>query len=195
MIRVMVVDDHPSMREGLTTVLKQGPDIEPVGAAANLFDAWNLFKLARPDVVMLDFHLPGENSLRFAYKLKQQVPVPQVLLHSAHTGPALDLGTLVAGADGALDKSVETRELFETLRAVASGGRLPIEDLAAVRAAADAKLSGDEREVASMIVDGATREQVGQRLGVPAEAVVERIDRVLEALSDEPIDTLRPPGA
>lgn len=195
MIRVMVVDDHPSMREGLTTVLDQAPDVEPVGSAANLFDAWNLFKLARPDIVMLDFHLPGENSLRFAYKLKQQVPVPRVLLHSAHTGPALDLGTLVAGADGVLDKGIETRELFQTLRDVAGGEPIPVEDMDAVRTAADAKLAGDERELATMLADGLSRDEAAERLGVPAEAVLERLERIFDALAQEPIDSLRPPAS
>lgn len=80
MIRVMLVDDHPALRAGLQTVLRAEPGIVPVGAASGEHDLWPLLHRARPDVVILDYHLPGTDGFLLCHKIKAGVLPPAVLL-------------------------------------------------------------------------------------------------------------------
>ena len=90
MIRILVVDDHPALRAGLGAVLEAEPGLVYVGAVAGDHESlWPALDSIRPDVVLLDFHLPQDDGLQMCERIKQRVLAPKVILYSAHAGPGL----------------------------------------------------------------------------------------------------------
>ncbi len=76
MIRVLIIDDHSAMRTGLEAALKRSPDIVPVGAGSDELELWPLLKRTAPDVVLLDYHLPGQDGLILCHRLKSMTLPP-----------------------------------------------------------------------------------------------------------------------
>jgi len=104
MIRLLIVDDHPAMRAGLTAVLRAEPGIIPLGTASSEEDLAPTLTRTKPDVVLLDYHLPGADGLKLCRRLKRDVPAPAVLLYSAYADSAMVVPAILAGADGLLNK-------------------------------------------------------------------------------------------
>ncbi|MDP8968072.1 MAG: response regulator transcription factor, partial [Actinomycetota bacterium] len=100
MIRILIVDDHPAMRAGLTAVLRAEPGLVPLDAATSVSDLWPTLKRTRPDVVVLDYHLPGDDGLVLCRRIKRELPAPAVLLYSAYADAALTIPARLAGVDG-----------------------------------------------------------------------------------------------
>ena len=185
MIRVMIVDDHPAMRAGLTTVLEQDPEIVPVGAAPGVFEAQAMYDETRPDVVMLDFHLPGQSSLRFARLVKKWSLPARLILYSAHVGPTVALAAALAGADAMVSKEAPAREMLQAIRDAASGIQTlpPASDLLA--AATDVVPEAD-LPMAAMLLHGGSVAEVAQTQGVDRKTVERHLERVLSMLEPEP---------
>ncbi len=183
MIRIVVVDDHPALRAGLHTVLDAEPGFvfagESDGAAENL---WPTLNRSRPDLVLLDYHLPRGDGLQLCYRIKQDVPAPKVVIFTEYATPALALPAALSHADGLLHKGVSARDLFEALRVVHGGGRLmaPI-DRAVLEESASA-LDADERAIVGMLLDGSTEREVAQTLRVGTSEVRHTVQRILSTL-------------
>jgi DNA-binding NarL/FixJ family response regulator len=182
----MIVDDHPAMRAGLTTVLDGEPDMVSVGSAAGVFDARPLYREARPDVVMLDFHLPGQSSLALTRELKRQPLPPRVVIYSAHAGPQLDLAAALAGADGVVSKGADAREMFEAVRRVGAGDELPSPSAQELMRAAAEALPDEDLPLVAMRLEGATLDEIARVQRVERTAVERRFERLLARLEPEP---------
>src|ERR671918_3031462 len=103
MIRVVIVDDHPALRAGLRTVLEAEPGIVVAGETDGDEERlWPLLNHVKPDLVLLDYHLPRGDGLQLCYRIKQQVPAPKVVIFSAYASPTLALPATLAHADGLL---------------------------------------------------------------------------------------------
>ena len=120
-IRVAVVDDHHAVRLGLRAALLSEPGLEPVGSASTAAEADALLYRTRPDVVLLDYQLPGTDGLAVCRRIKSDVPTPGVVLYSAFAEPAMTVPAIVAGVDAIVHKAGHTRELFDAIRRVARG--------------------------------------------------------------------------
>jgi DNA-binding NarL/FixJ family response regulator len=120
-ITVAVVDDHHAIRLGLRTALLSEPGLEPVGSAANGAELNVLLYRTRPDVVLLDYHLPDADGLTLCRRIKSDVPAPAVVLYSAFADPLMTVPAIVAGADGIIHKGGDPRELFDAIRQTARG--------------------------------------------------------------------------
>ncbi len=178
MIRVLTVDDHPALRAGLKTVLQAEPGIVPVGAADSAFELWPLLHSTRPDVVILDLHLPGSNALVLCRTIKAELAPPKVLIYSAYAGPPLVVPAALAGADGMLSKSVAARDLYAAIREIAGGSSLLPELTAELRAQALDRLDGEDRELAEALLAGRTPAEAG----LAPDEVGARMDRMLDHL-------------
>jgi DNA-binding NarL/FixJ family response regulator len=121
LIRVAVVDDHDAVRLGLRTALLAAPDLEPVGSAATAADAAPLLYRVRPDVVVVDYNLPGVDGLTLCRRIKSEPLAPGVVLFSAFADPWMTVPAVVAGVDAIVDKGAQTRDLFEAIRRAARG--------------------------------------------------------------------------
>ena len=182
LVRVVVVDDHAAIRIGLKSAIASRPGLVCVGAAADGEELLPLLDRARPDLVVLDYHLPRVSGLELCRRIKADVLAPAVLLYSAYADPALVVPALVAGADGIVHKASPTRELFEALRVVADGGSHMPTLIPELLDAAGAALEAGDRPVLELLVERAPRWRVAATLGLGAAELDERLGRMLARL-------------
>lgn len=183
MIRVAVVDDHPALRAGLQTVLDAEPDITCVGETDGAEEhIWPMLNHVRPDVLLLDYHLPRGDGLQLCYRIKQQVPAPRVMIFTAYASPTVVLPATLARADGVLAKGAGARDLFTAIRLVFAGEQLLPLISAKVLEDASAELLADDRALVGMLLDGASETEVAQTLRQPAREIRHSVQRILSAL-------------
>lgn len=182
MIRVLVVDDHPTMRTGLRVCLRGEPGLVPVGVADSVTTAVTNARSHGPDVVVLDLHLPGGGGLLAAHRLKLEPRPPRVLLFTAFADDALLVPALIAGADGILGKEAGSDALFEAIRRIHADGRtLPSPDAARV-AATMALLEEDDRPIAMMLLSGVAPTDVAATLRVDLDGLDEHLANMFDRL-------------
>jgi DNA-binding NarL/FixJ family response regulator len=186
MIRLLIVDDHPAMRAGLTTVLRAEPGLVPLAAAASTDELEPMLHRTRPDVVLLDYHLPNDtDGLRLCRRIKRTVPAPAVLLYSAYADASLVVPAILAGADGILNKSAPASELYDAIRSVARGERvLPPVPRELLEAATHA-LEPADLPVLGMVLDGTTAAEVAETLRVSPAEISRRLDAMIDRLRVE----------
>jgi DNA-binding NarL/FixJ family response regulator len=182
-IRVAVIDDHPALRAGLQTVLDSEPHIAFVGGSDGADEhVWPMLNLVRPDVVLLDYHLPRSDGLQICYRIKRDVPAPRVIIFTAYASPTLALPATLARADGLLPKGAGARDLFNAIRLVYAGEQVLPAISATVLEEASADLLGDDRALVGMMLDGATESEVAETLRLPRRDVRHSVQRILSAL-------------
>lgn len=185
MIRILIVDDHPAMRAGLTAVLRAEPGLVPLDVAASVGDLWPALKRTRPDVVVLDYHLPGGDGLVVCRRIKRELPPPQVLLYSAYADAALTIPAMLAGVDGLISKSAPANELYDAIRRVARGERVLPPISRELLDAAGAKLQPEELPILGMTLEDTPIAEMASALGLEASEVAHRIDRMIKRLKIE----------
>ena len=183
-IRVLVVDDHAVVREGIRRVLEREPGFEVVGEAADSTTAREQALARQPDVVVLDIAMPGETGLQATASLRTSVPECRVLILSMYDDPEYVLESVRAGAAGYLLKDGAAEELRQAVRAV-HRGEAWYSPLVALRLseAVRGKLERDrhrgeadlltarEREVLIGIAQGRTNKEIGAALGISHRTV------------------------
>jgi DNA-binding NarL/FixJ family response regulator len=176
-IRIMVVDDHPIVRQGLVAALEDEADFEVVGAAESAEAAGALVGRLRPEVVLLDLELPGLSGVAAIPRLLEASPGTRVLIFTAYDTDERVLGAIRAGAKGYLLKGATAADIAQAIRAVASGGsalepRVAAKLVAAVGAPRGAgPLTGREREVLRLIAEGLPGKQIARSLGISERTV------------------------
>lgn len=119
--RLLLVDDHALIREGLASLLAYQDDFAVVGEAEDAEDALAQAQALRPDIVLMDVELPGEDGIAATRRLKAELPELTVVMLTVHDDSLTLFEAIKAGAQGYLVKNVRSRELLEQLRAAASG--------------------------------------------------------------------------
>ena len=185
MIRILIVDDHPAMRAGLSAVLRAEPGLVPLSAASSVADLWPTMNRTKPDVVVLDYHLPGDDGLVLCRRIKRQLPPPAVLLYSAYADASLMIPARLAGADGLINKSAPANELYDAIRRVARGEQVLPPISRELLDAAARHLATDELPILGMTLDNTPVSEMATTLGVNAEDVMHRIDRMIKRLKIE----------
>lgn len=185
MIRVVVVDDHPALRAGLETVLRSEPGIVPVGTASTGEELWPLLHRSRPDVVLLDYHLPGDDGLLLCRRIKRRLLAPRVLLYSAYAGGSLAVPAELAGADGVLGKGVPAHELCEAIRRVYRGDRVAPPLRGELLEDASSRVDQEDLPILGMLLDQTSEPDMAAVLGIPDERLHGRIDAIIRRLRVE----------
>jgi DNA-binding NarL/FixJ family response regulator len=176
--RVLVVDDHPVVREGLVSVLEDQPEIEVVGSLDSAEQAVAQMGRLRPDIVLLDLELPGMDGVAAIPRLLAAHPSAGVIVFTAYDTEERVLGALRAGARGYLLKGASGQEIAEAIRAVQAGGshlapRVASTVLAQVQGARTRapELSPREREVLRLVADGLPTKQIARALNITERTV------------------------
>jgi DNA-binding NarL/FixJ family response regulator len=185
MIRIVVIDDHPALRAGLETVLRSEPGLVPVGSAERAEEVWPLLNRTRPDVVLLDYHLPGHDGLQLCRRIKADALAPQVLLYSAYAGGTLALPAALAGADGVIGKGIPALELFEAVRRVARGERVMPPIPREHRDEARGQLDPEDLPLLEQLLDERPMTEIERDLGIDRGALLARIDGMIARLRVE----------
>src|SRR5512138_3596390 len=123
-IRVMLVDDHPIVRQGVRSVLANHPDIEVVGEADGAPSLFASLDTLKPDIILLDVRMPGQNGIEITQRIKREHPEIKVIVLSTYDDDEFLLGALRAGAEGYLLKSASAEVLASSIRQVGAGERL-----------------------------------------------------------------------
>lgn len=199
-IRVLLVDDHGIVREGLRQVLLAADGFDVVGEAAESEEALRIAERERPDVVLLDITMPGESGLAVARRLRQRVPDSRVLILSVHDDAEYVLESVRSGAHGYLRKDSTPSDIRSAIRAVHNGdgyfspavARRLTEVLrgeGVARATAPspsallATLTNREREVLTLVAGGFLNKEIGGRLGISVRTVEAHRDSVMRKLA------------
>ena len=195
-IRVVIADDHPAMRAGLRHILTT-EDIEIVGEAANGTEVVPLCKELDPDIVMMDIRMPEMDGLTAMHEMKKHRVHAKVIVLTAHWHHQYLVRSLIYGASGFFLKSVLGGELREAIRKVASGknllaipdiprlvDRLRQEEagLAPVAVRRLGQLSGREREVLRLLVQGMSNPQIAELLGIKQATAKTHVENVIKKL-------------
>jgi len=163
-VRVMVVDDHAAVREGIRAMLQSEPDLEAVASTATAHEAVTLAQRTRPDVVVLDYHLPDEDGLALCLRLKTVAPAPAALIYSAFADEHLVPLAVIAGADALISKSADPDELCDVVRALAGGApQLPAIAPAAMESAAS-RLDTEDLPILGMLAHGTPPAEIATTL-------------------------------
>jgi DNA-binding NarL/FixJ family response regulator len=188
MIRVVVVDDHAVVRDGLAQLLAASPEIELAGTAANGEDAVRVTLEQQPDVVLMDLSMPGIDGIEATRRVKEQLAHTNVLVLTSYSDKERVLAALDAGAIGYLLKDAEPAEIVEAVRA-ASRGESPLHPRAA-RAVLAARRGGDpldeltdrEREVLTLLAAGLQNKQIARRLEISEKTVKAHLTSVFRRI-------------
>lgn len=184
-ISVLIVDDHPVVRQGLRSLLDVADGVTVTGEASDGPGALALAESLRPDVVLLDLKLPGMDGLAVLGELGGSSS-PRVLVLTSATDPARARQAVRAGAAGVVYKDIDPDALVRAIRAVHDGHLLLAPDAAAAVADGGPRLRDPltvrEREVLALIADGKSNREIARRLGVAEKTIKAHVSSVLAKL-------------
>ncbi len=184
-ISVMVVDDHPLLREGIAGVLLGQSDMRLVAEATDQEEAVACYRRHRPDVTLMDVRMPGCNGIDAMIEIRNEFPQARVIILTTYRGDAQALRAIKAGASGYLLKSSLRRELIDSVRMVHRGQRCIPPEIATELAMhmGDNSLSDREVGVLQLVASGNSNKRIAQQLGISDETVKAHMRSILSKLS------------
>jgi two-component system invasion response regulator UvrY len=178
-ISILLVDDHPIVRQGYRRVLENQRDFQVVAEADNAAGAYSAFKAQSPDIVVMDISMPGASGLEAIRNIRARDGHAHILVFSMHSEASLVKAAFNAGAGGYVTKSSDPAVLIRAIRSVAHGERAMSDDIAQVLALESLAPSGSaldqlaerEIEILRQIAGGATKEEIAQNLNLSLKTV------------------------
>lgn len=173
MIRVMIADDHPILREGITAMLENEADMELVAEARDGTEAVTLFRRFEPDVTLLDVQMPGIDGIEALTRIRREFPQARIVILTTYPGDAQAVRALKAGAAGYMLKSSLLTEIADVVRTIHSGERYVAADVAAGIAlhVVDEPLTEREVAVLRLVAFGRANKEIALHLGIAEETV------------------------
>ena len=190
-IRIVIADDHPVFREGVSHLLAAEPDLALVGQAESGEEALRLAMDLAPDVVLLDIGMPGWGGLATVAKLSQACPATKVVMLTAFDDEDRLLAAFKGGARGYVVKGVPTRDLANIVRLVAAGDVYVSRTLAASLLSELtgtrpqdplSELSERESKILSLVAEGLTNREIGERVHLAEKTVKNHMTNILGKL-------------
>ncbi len=200
MIKVILVDDHAVVRDGLRVTLEGYTDLRVIGDASNGAEAIRLAEKLQPDVVVLDIAMPQLNGIDAIAQIRQAAPSAQIVMLSMHSNPEYALRALDAGALGYVLKESAARQVADAIRAVHSHRRYlspPVADALADHSLQSrpyqnplASLSQREREILQLLAEGKSNQAIAQLLSLSPKSVETYRSRLMHKLDIHDLATL-----
>jgi DNA-binding NarL/FixJ family response regulator len=183
-IRVLTVDDHPLIREGIAAVLQSEPDMVLIGEASNGREALEQFRVHRPDVTLMDLQMPEMNGIETILAIREEFPDARIVVLTTYSGDAQALYAFKAGAYGYLLKNMLWKELLETIRTVHAGRKRVPPEIAVEIAEhhADDSLTQREVEVLRQVAKGNANKIIADQLNISEETVKAHMKSILSKL-------------
>ncbi|MFL6600481.1 MAG: response regulator [Steroidobacteraceae bacterium] len=183
-IRILTVDDHPLLREGIAAVIEGQPDMTLAAEATNGLEAIEAFRKHRPDVALMDLRMPDMNGIEAIRAIRTEFPTARIVVLTTYAGDVQALGALKAGASGYLLKSMLRKDLLETIRMVHAGKRRIPPEIASEIAehAADDALTEREIDVLRRVGSGNSNKQIAAQLEISEGTVKAHMKSILPKL-------------
>ena len=183
-IRILVVDDHPVVREGVEALVRRQRDMRIVAQAANGREAIEQFREHQPDVTLMDLQMPEMNGLDALIALRGEFPQARVIVLTTYVGDVQVLRAIKAGALAYLLKNALHKELLDTIRAVHAGKKYisPDASFELAEHASDAALTPAEVRVLRFIAEGDSNKEIATHLSVSEDTVKGQVRNILSKL-------------
>lgn len=183
-IRLLLVDDHPLMREGVMAIAQRQPDMLVVGEAASGTEAVERYAALQPDVTLMDLQMPGMDGMKAIRSIRGSWPDARILVLTTYQGDAQAWLALKAGAAGYLVKTALRATLMDAVRKVHAGGRwvAPEVVLELANHAGDEMLTARELDVLQRVAAGHSNREIGAMLSVTEDTIKARLKAILAKL-------------
>ena len=183
-IRVLTVDDHPVVRNGIAGLVGDQADMVLVGEASNGREAIQQFRTHKPDVTLMDLQMPELNGIDAIIAIRAEFPHARVIVLTTYKGDVQVVRALKAGAQGYLLKNLLHKELLDAIRCVHAGKKILTPELSVEVAshAVDDSLTPAEISVLRLIANGNANKQIADQLAISEETVKSRVKSILSKL-------------
>jgi len=192
-IRVVIVDDHPVVRQGVRNVLAYHSDIQVVGEAENAAALFRDLDNFSPDLILMDIRLPGSSGIDITRRLKQKHDWIKIIMLTTYEDDKFLVEAIQAGAEGYLLKSASPAVLAAAVRRVAQGERLispslmdsmlrEFQELSRAKDLTRAGLTDEELEIVRLIADGATNREIAQAQFISEATAKRKVQEIVEKL-------------
>jgi len=183
-IRILVVDDHPVVREGIDALVRRQTDMQVVAQATNGREGIEQFRAHRPDVTLMDLQMPEMNGLDALIALRREFSDARIIVLTTYAGDTQVLRAIKAGACGYLLKNALHKELLDTIRAVHSGKKYisPEASYELAEHASSDTLTPAEVRVLRLIAEGNANKEIAAQLSVSEDTVKGQVRNILSKL-------------
>jgi len=183
-IRILAVDDHALVRDGIAGLVSVQPDMVMAGEASNGREAIQQFRVLHPDITLMDLQMPEMNGLDALIAIRNEFPDAKVIVLTTYAGDVQILRALKAGAHAYLLKSTLHKELLQTIRSVHAGKKAlsPEVSYEIAEHATDDALTPAEIAVLRLIAAGNANKQIADQLSITEETVKSRVKNILSKL-------------
>jgi DNA-binding NarL/FixJ family response regulator len=184
-IRILTVDDHQLLREGIAAVLEGQEDMKLVGEASNGLEAIETFRRVRPDVTLMDLRMPDMSGIEAIRAIRAEFPTARIIVLTTYAGDAQAAAALKAGAAGYLLKNLVRKDLTDTIRVVHSGRRSVPPEIAMDIAehVADDALTDRETQVLRRVAAGKSNKLIAAELDISEGTVKTHMKSILPKLN------------
>ncbi|HTA68539.1 MAG TPA: response regulator transcription factor [Bryobacteraceae bacterium] len=184
MIRLLSVDDHPIVRDGIVRLIATQPDMNLIAEASDGQEAVEQYRKHQPDVTLMDLQMPNMNGIDAIGSIREEFPEARIIVLTTYEGDAQVVRALKAGAQAYLLKGSLRKELLDTIRAVHAGQKRLSPEVGAALAehVTDSALSPKEISVLTLIAGGNANKEIAAQLSVSEESVKSYVRSILAKL-------------
>jgi DNA-binding NarL/FixJ family response regulator len=184
-IRILIVDDHPLLRDGIAVLIAGQPDMEVVGQASSGREGIELFRRYVPDITLMDLQMPDISGIDAIIAIRETAPLARFIVLTTYAGDAQVMRAIKAGAQAFFLKNVLQKELLETIRTVHAGRKTMSPSVASDLAehSAEVALTAREIDVLRLIAAGHANKEIAAQLSTTEETVKSRVKHILMKLN------------